>query len=57
MIKRLYQFNYSTFEYDVIDVETKEDGKKFVVNRFTMDWYIGKSNIPVVPKKGKKHER
>jgi hypothetical protein len=51
MIKRLYKFNYSTFQYDVMDVETKEDGKKFIVNSFTMDLYFGKTNIPKVSKR------
>jgi hypothetical protein len=53
MITRSYHFSESTYEYDVLDVETKEDGKKFIVDSFTMDWYNGKTNIPVVPRKEK----
>ena len=53
MITRSYHFIESTYEYYVLDVETKEDGKKFIVGSFTMDWYNGKSNIPVVPRKEK----
>ena len=53
MITRSYHFSESTYEYDVLDVETKENGKKFIVDSFTMDWYNGKTNIPVVPRKEK----
>jgi hypothetical protein len=53
MITRSYHFSESTYEYDVLDVETKEDGKRFIVDSFTMDWYNGKTNIPVVPRKEK----
>lgn len=53
MITRSYHFIESTYEYDVIDVETKEDGKKFIVGSFTMDWYNSKTNIPSVPRKEK----
>jgi len=61
MITRTYQFNHSTYYYHVVDVETKEDGKKFIVGSFTMDWYNGKTNIPLIPRKeklkGQKNER
>ena len=53
MSTRSYYFNENRSEYDVIDTETKEDGKKFIVARFTMDWYTGKTNIPAVPRKEK----
>jgi hypothetical protein len=53
MITRSYHFSESRYEYDVLDVETKEDGKKFIVDSFTMDWYIGKTNIPLIPRKEK----
>jgi len=51
MITRSYNFNYVTYQYDVMDVETKEDGKKFIVGYFTMDLYCEKTNIPKVPKR------
>ncbi len=51
VITRTYQFNYSTFKYDVLDVETTEENTKFIVGSFTMGLYVGKTNIPVVPRK------
>jgi hypothetical protein len=56
MITRTYHFNEACYDYFVVDVETKEDGKKFMVNSFPMDWYNGKSNIPSVPRKEKPKE-
>ena len=56
MITRSYHFSESRYEYDVLDVETKEDGKMFIVGSFTMDWYNGKTNIPSVPRKEKLKE-
>ena len=53
MITRSYHFSESTYEYNVLEVETKEDGKKFIVGHFTMDCYNSKTNIPVVPRKEK----
>jgi hypothetical protein len=50
MITRTYLFNYVTDQYDVLDVETREDGKRYIVSSRTMDLYFGKTNIPKVLK-------
>lgn len=56
MITRSYHFNEACYEYDVVDVEVKENGKLFIAGSYTMDWYNGKSNIPSVPRKEKPKE-
>lgn len=53
MITRSYHFNEVCYQYDVFDVETREDGQHYIVLRRTMDWYNGKTNIPSVPRKEK----
>jgi len=50
MITRTYKFNYITDQYDVMDVETREDGKRYIVYSRTMDLYFDKTNIPKVSK-------
>ncbi len=53
MITRTYLFNYITDQYDVFDVETREDGKQYIVLKRAMDLYFGKTDIPSVPRKEK----
>ena len=50
MIDRTYKYNYVTDQYDVFDVETREDGKQYIVLKRAMDLYCGKTNIPKVLK-------
>ena len=56
MITRSYHFSESRNEYDVLDIEIRKDGKRFIVNSYEVDWYNGKSSIPSVPKKEKPKE-
>lgn len=51
MITRTYIYNYVTDQYDVFDVETRKDGKHYIVSSRAMDLYCGKTNIPKVIKK------
>jgi hypothetical protein len=53
MITRTYHFNEACYQYDVVDVETREDGKQYIVLKRAMDLYFGKTNIPSVPRKEK----
>jgi hypothetical protein len=53
MITRSYHFSESRNEYDVLDIEIRKDGKRFIVNSYEVDWYNGKSSIPSVPRKEK----
>lgn len=54
MITRTYHYNYVTDQYDVLDVETREDGKRHIVYSCTMDLYFSKTDIPSVPRKEKR---
>ncbi len=51
MITRTYKYNYITDQYDVFDVETREDGQHYIALKRAMDLYCGKTNIPKVIKK------
>ncbi len=57
MITRTYNYNYVTDQYDVLDVETTEDGKRHIVYSRTMDLYFGKTDIPPVSRKENNEQR
>ena len=57
MITKKYTFNHSTWQYDVLEIETLENGNSRQISKTYLDFYVGKTNIPkVVNRKIKKRK-
>lgn len=52
MSTRYYYYSEACCEFHVTEIEEK-DGVRFVGNKFVLDWYNGKTNIPRVSRKEK----
>ena len=50
MITKKYTFNHSTWRYDVLEIETLENGNKLQISKTYLDFYVGKTNIPNITK-------
>lgn len=50
MITQKWHFDEACNEYRLTEIETKEDGKMFIVGSYAMEWYNGRTNIPKVSK-------
>jgi hypothetical protein len=50
MITKKYTFNHSTWRYDVLEIETLENGNKRQISKTYLDFYVGKTNIPNITK-------
>jgi hypothetical protein len=48
MITKKYMFNHSTWRYDVLEIETLENGNSRQISKTYLDFYVGKTNIPNV---------